>query len=94
MLLKQWALMAKKGKEYYNSDESLFFHSLVAKCFIQILAKPSPEAIDLKLCLGFLDFLNYYLSSSAASKRRFMMHAVSDYYVLIRLKVSSLINDP
>ena len=42
-LLKKWAMIAKRGKEFYYSDEAQFFHILYHKCFTEILAKDNSK---------------------------------------------------
>ena len=94
MLLKKWAMIAKKSKDFYDSDESTFFHSLYYKSLTLQLSKEDIDAESVKVTLVFLDFINFYLSSTRDKQRQFILYAVQDQQTLIRTKFSPLMSDP
>ena len=53
LLFKQWAILAKKAKEYYHSPECKLIHSLLDSCFSSSNLKAHPH-----LAIRFLDLLN------------------------------------
>ena len=70
-LLKTWALLAKRAKDYYGSDECRFFHVLFDLCFASQLTKNTPEST--LNCVRYLDLLNITLSSARDERtRRFL----------------------
>jgi hypothetical protein len=74
-LLKTWALLAKRAKDYYASDECRFFHVLFELCFASQLTKNTPEAT--LNCVRYLDLLNITLSSARDERtRRFLVYAI------------------
>jgi len=61
-ILKKWALIAKKGKEFYESDEAKFIHALFHKCLIEPLENKAEDVLTVKLIFEFVDFLTFFLS--------------------------------
>jgi hypothetical protein len=72
VLFKQWALLAKKAKEYYHSSEAKLIGSLFDVCLSSETLRKTPT-----LSIRFLDFLNQLLASNSdASTRRYLVYFI------------------
>ncbi len=58
-------MIAKRGKEFYDSDEAKFFHSLIDKCLI----KPLQSSESSNTPALFLRFLSSIISSTPDNKQ-------------------------
>lgn len=87
-------MIAKRGKGFSHSDEANFFHALYYKCFKTIVLKDNCEMGEVKVVLGFLDFINLYLSSTKDKSREFIQLAIHDHQTVIRCKFSPIMKNP
>lgn len=82
-LLKTWAVLAKKAKDYYVSDECRTFHLMFDICFAQPLSHQ-----DFLLPIKYLDLLNTIMSGVKEERvRRLMRYGIQDKQILTRCKV-------
>eukprot|EP00347_Sterkiella_histriomuscorum_P016262 403353867 len=96
LLLKKWAMLAKRGKDFYDNDETKFFQSLYRKCLSEVLtSSQTPTPQQLKISLNFLDFLNFYLSSTQPSdeSRQFIIYILQDEQTIVRCKFSRVMRE-
>ncbi|CDW79687.1 dead helicases superfamily protein [Stylonychia lemnae] len=94
-VLKKWAMIAKRGKDFFQSDEAKFFDCLYQRCFSSILQKHEKvQDYQINIALKFLDFLNLYLSSTQDSQlKQFMLYYLQDQQTIIRCRVSSIMEN-
>ena len=77
-LLRQWALMAKRAKDFYLSSECRLFHELFDSCFTKALFQTNESDIsEPELVIRYLDLLNCLLSTSSNQQtRRYLVYCI------------------
>ena len=69
-LLKQWAMLAKKAKDFFESNECKLLHALFDSCFTKALFSADAKEQNPKIAIRFLDLLNTLLATSTSSDER------------------------
>jgi hypothetical protein len=92
---KNWALLAKKAKAYYQSPECRFFHALFESVMKETLSDDDSEKPELHILIAFLDLCNSILASaSEGSTRRYLVSCLKDKHILTRCKMQILRDIP
>lgn len=67
-------MLAKRAKDYYQSEECKLLHHLFEVCFTKPLFSG-----DEKLCIRFLDLMNVLLATEREPKtRRYLVYTIQD----------------